>query len=115
MSKEETIELTTDMAVKAYDDQWREKRAAWLAKMQEENKRAAWGEDEQQKNDLKGSSKLGISILIGAAFWLALALLTSGCMVVVHPTEYVDRELADMSDGIHADDRIQLEKLINTK
>lgn len=77
--------------------------------------RLKWLKDEQQKNDLEGSSKLGISILVGAAFWIALAWLTAGCMVVIQPTEYVDRELADMSDGIHADDRIQLEKLINEK
>ena len=59
------------------------------------------------------------SILLGAifwiSFWITLAWLTSGCMVVVHRTEYVDRELADMSDGIHGDDRIQLEKLVNEK
>jgi len=55
------------------------------------------------------------SILLGAIFWITLAWLTSGCMVVIQPTEYVDRELADMSDGIHGDDRIQLEKLVNEK
>jgi len=77
--------------------------------------RIAWLEHEQQKNDLEVSSKLGISILVGAAFWIALAWLTAGCMVVIQPTEYVDRELADMSDGIHGEDRIQLEKLINER
>lgn len=99
--KEIIIELTNVM-----EDQATAERLKWL-------------EDEQQKNDLQSSSKLGISILVGAAFWAAfwitLAWLTAGCMVVIQPTEYVDRELAYMSDGIHADDRIQLEKLINEK
>ena len=97
MTKETIIELTNVM-----EDQATAERLKWL-------------EEEQQKNDLEGSSKLGISILVGAIFWIALAWLTSGCMVVIQPTEYVDRELADMSDGIHANDRIQLEKLINEK
>lgn len=99
--KDKIIELTSAMEDKAIAE------------------RLKWLEEEQQKNDLEGSSKLGISILIGAAFWagfwVTFALLNSGCMVVIQPTEYVDRELSDMSDGIHADDRIQLEKLINEK
>lgn len=95
--KDKIIELTSVMEDKAIAE------------------RLKWLEEEQQKNDLEGSSKLGISILIGAAFWIALAWLTSGCMVVIQPTEYVDRELSDMSDGIHGVDRIQLEKLVNEK
>jgi len=79
------------------------------------DERLAWLEREQQENDLKGSSLVGVSIFVGGLIWLTIMFLTSGCMVVVHPTEYVDRELADMSDGIHADDLIQLEKLVNEK
>ena len=95
--KEEIIELTSAMEDKATAE------------------RVKWLEDEQQKNDLERSSWLGVSVIIGALIWVALMLLATGCMVVIQPTEYVDRELADMSDGIHADDRIQLEKLINGK
>ena len=98
MKENETIiELTNAM-----DDQATEERIAWL-------------EHEQQKNDLEGSSWLGISVLVGVLIWIAIMVITSGCMVVIQPTEYVDRELSDMSDGIHADDRIQLEKLVNEK
>jgi len=79
------------------------------------DERLKWLEHEQQKNDLEGPPWLGMSVLVGILFWLTVMLLTSGCTVNVYRTEYVDRELSGMSDGIHADDRIQLEKLINEK
>lgn len=80
------------------------------------DERIAWLEREQQENDNRSSSRLGLAIFAGSILWGLIMLLCSACTVNYYGgTEYVDSELAAMSDGISGKDRHQLNMILERR